>query len=279
MNLNSFKQLLKKNKVVDTVTRIIAYPMFLVQYMKSDWDAKKRKSGYRDEELLWLKDYEGTHKGERCFIVATGPSLTMEDLDAIKNEYSFGMNSVIKAFNKTKWRPDFYMIQDEYVYDKMESDLQTISNQENFEITVGGVISDKYASAVKYKKFSLHYLDHKMFHRKGIGKFKFSDDCYSVIYDAYTVTFSVLQMACYMGFKDIYLIGCDCNYNQPKSHFADYGHHDPKASVMGDKMICGHYEFKKFADSIGVNIVNCTRLGMLEVYPRAKLEEILEENK
>lgn len=278
MNLNEIKLSLKKNKTVDAVTRIMAYPMFAVQYKISEHNAKKRKSGYSDAELLWIKELKGAHEGERCFVVATGPSLTMEDLESIKNEYSFGMNSVIKAFDKTNWRPNFYMIQDEYVYNKIESELQIISNQEGFDIVVGGVIPDKCLSAARYKRFSLHYLDHKMFHKNGYGKFKFSKDCYNVIYDAYSVTFSILQMACYMGFKEIYLLGCDCNYNQPKSHFIEYGHHDPKASIMGDKMILAHAEFKKFADNIGVKVYNCTRGGMLEVYPRIKLEDVLGKN-
>lgn len=42
-------------------------------------------------------------------------------------------------------------------------------------------------------------------------------------------------------------------------------------------MIAGHYEFKKFADSLGIKIVNCTRGGMLEVYPRMNLEDVLKE--
>lgn len=278
VNLNNFKQLLKRNKAIDTISRVISYPVFLAQYKKSDCDVKKRESGYRDAELIWMKDIQNSHRGERCFIVATGPSLSIEDLEKIKNEYSFGMNSVIKAFDKTQWRPDFYMIQDEYVYDKIESELQEIVKKEKFTIAVGGLVHHKYPSARTYKKFSLHYLDHKMFHKKGFGKFKFSNDCYSVIYDAYTVTFSVLQMACYMGFKEIYLLGCDCNYNLPKSHFIDYGHHDPKAAIMGDKMICGHYEFNKFAESIGVRVINCTRGGMLEAYPRMNLEDVLKGN-
>lgn len=276
MKINTFKQLLKKNNTIDMITRIIAYPAFFYQYKISDRLVLKRKEGYQDNRYLWMKKLHNSHKGERCFIVATGPSLLMKDLEKIKNEYSFSMNSIIKAFPKTEWRPNFYMIQDEYVYDKLEYELQEISKNKEFIIAAGGIIPQKYISAQQYKEYALHYLNHKMFHRKGFGEFKFSDDCYSVIYDGYTVTFSVLQMACYMGFKEIYLLGCDCNYNLPKSHFIDYGHHDPKATIMGDKMICGHYEFKKFADSRGIKVINCTRGGMLEVYPRMALETVLE---
>lgn len=277
MNINEFKQLLKKNSYVDVASRIVCFPMFAFDEFKSDAASKKRANGYKDSRYIWMKKYKNAAKKRRCFIVATGPSLTMEDLELIQSEYSFGMNSVIKAFDKTNWRPSFYMIQDEYVYDKLESDLKSYIDSHAFPIAVGGIISQRYESAKECLPYELNYLDHKMYHRKGFGKFKFSEDSYNVIYDAYTVNFSVLQMAVYMGFKEIYLLGCDCNYNLPKSHFVDYGHTDPKAAIMGNKMIAGHYEFKKFADSVGVKVINCTRGGMLEAYPRMMLEDVLRE--
>lgn len=278
MKLNAFKQLLKKNKVIDIAARIVAYPAFRIQYIKSDREVKERKYGGENPKYEWIKTLENKYQGERCFVVATGPSLTIDDLDLIKNEYGFGMNSCILAFNKTSWRPNFYAIQDEYVYEKLERELNNISGEDLKEIWVSENVASKISLSKRFKIFSLHYLDHKMFHPKGFGEFKFSNDCYSCIYDGYTITFSIMQLACYMGFKEIYLLGCDCDYNQKKGHFVEYGHKDPKSAIMGDKMIQGHYEFKKFADSIGVKVINCTRGGMLEVYPRMSLENVMKED-
>lgn len=275
MNLNRFKQLMKKNKQIDSVSRIIAYPMFLGQYKKSDMEAEKRHKGYDDPRYHWIKQLHNKFEGERCFVIATGPSLTMEDLNLIKSEYSFGMNSCVLAFDKTEWRPNFYAIQDEYVYEKLEECLVNADENDLKEVWVSENVASKFKLPERFEIFPLHYLDHKMFHLSGYGKYKFSEDCYSCIYDAYTITFSIMQFVCYMGFKEIYLLGCDCNYNQKKGHFIEYGHKDPKASIMGDKMIQGHYEFKKFADSIGVQVFNCTRGGMLEAYPRKELEEVV----
>lgn len=277
MKLQNLKQVLKKNKTIDAITRIIAYPLFLKQYKKSDQEAKERAEGKIDSRYLWIKEMHNKYAGKRCFVVATGPSLTMRDLNLIKAEYSFGMNSCVLALNKTEWRPDFYAIQDEYVYEKLENTILKTNEEDLKEIWVSENIAGKYEMPERFKIFPLHYLDHKMFHMTGYGKLEFSDDCYEKICDGYTITFSILQMACYLGFKEIYLLGCDCNYNQKKGHFIEYGHTDPKAAIMGDKMIAGHYEFKKFADSLGIKIVNCTRGGMLEVYPRMNLEDVLKE--
>lgn len=84
---------------------------------------KKRKNGFIDEQFAKIKSLEGIHRNERCFIVATGPSLTMEDLQLIKDEVTFGMNSITRIFDKTDWRPTYYGIQDRQVYEKMERSI------------------------------------------------------------------------------------------------------------------------------------------------------------
>ena len=274
--MNICAQKLKKNKVVDAVSRIAFGPLFWLRFLKSEKDAKARKNGKVFPQYSWINGLKNKYEGNRCFVVATGPSLTIKDLELIKSEISFGMNSCVLSFDKTTWRPDFYAIQDEYVYKKLEQALIDVSEIELPETWIGDNLAKKFHVSTHFKAFPLHYLDHKMYHCKGYGIFKFSDDCYTCVYDAYSIIFSILQMACYMGFKEVYLLGCDCNYNQEKTHFIEYDYKDPKAAIMGDKLIQAHYRFKQFADSLGVKIINCTRGGKLEVYPRMTLEEVLK---
>ena len=44
---------------------------------------------------------------------------------------------------------------------------------------------------------------------------------------------------------------------------------------MGDKLLAGHAAFRQFAEARGVRVLNCTRGGMLEVYPRVPLEQLI----
>lgn len=274
------KMSLKKNKAIDAMLRIVSYPVFKFHYIQAEKLMQERsRSQTIDERYAWIRSLKDVHKGQRCFIVATGPSLTLDDLNLIKGEHCFGMNSDVLLFDKTDWRPEYYGIQDEYVYNKLEKEILNRLDGSSISVFVSDNIKEKFQTPVSFKPFFLNCLDHKMFHRNGYGTFKYSTDCYAGIYDAYSITFSIMQLACYMGFQKIYLLGCDCNYNQKKGHFMDYGLKDPKANIMGDKMICGHYEFNKFAQSIGVEVYNCTRGGMLEVYPRKALEEVMAEEK
>ena len=279
MILFKLKQAIKRNAFLDSISRILLSAKFDHQYKLTDQAAEQRLNGYEDSRYKWIKDLKDTHLGERCFVVATGPSLKMSDLELIKDEFCFGMNSTLLCFDKTNWRPSFYMIQDENVYEKLQNEISYANEKLSFPIVVNDVIAQKYQNARLYKRFPYHFLDHKKYHKNGFGEFKFSDDCYKIVYDGYSVIFSILQFACYMGFKEIYLLGCDCNYNQKKTHFVDYGFRDPKAAIAGDRILIAHSEFKKFADSIGVMVINCTRGGMLEVYQRMKLEEVMEERK
>ncbi len=271
-----------KQKIKDSswgnMARQMAIPYFWIQNKCSDISTFLRgKDIVVDNESLYLKKWKNSHVGESCFIVATGPSLTMNDLDLLADSgiYSFGMNSCALCLDKTKWIPSLLGVQDEYVYKKIETVLIEESNGKlKDKIWVSDNVSTLCPSSKQFLIFKLHYLDHKYNPRK-MGELKFSENCYNVIYDGYSIIFSILQLAIYMGFKAIYLLGTDCNYNQPKQHFIDNGTIDPNRDILGNKLIYTHSKFKEFADKHGVKVVNCTRGGMLEVYPRMRLENVL----
>ena len=76
-----------------------------------------------------IKHFKNAHKGERCFIVCNGPSLTAQDLDKISREYSFGSNRIYNMFPYTKWRPTYYCEADPYVSKVIDKkDMDSILN-------------------------------------------------------------------------------------------------------------------------------------------------------
>ena len=48
-----------------------------------------RHLGIPDKKYNRLKQFRNLHKDNRCFIIATGPSLTYEDLEKLKNEVNY----------------------------------------------------------------------------------------------------------------------------------------------------------------------------------------------
>ncbi len=227
---------------------------------------------FKNNSYSKLKQYKNIHNGKRCFIIATGPSLTISDLELLKNEYTFSMNSIILSFNETKWRPTYYGIQDADVYRKLEKDIQNCNLKDIF---VGSSITDKFKIDSRYIKYPLDLMDHCVEFEK--FDTKFSDDCYLRVYDGYSITYSLIQIAAYMGFKEIYLLGVDCNYDTSKTHFKEHGVGVTHKESVKKRMTVAYEVAKKYCEGKDLKIFNATRGGMLEVFERVNLEDIVSK--
>lgn len=226
------------------------------------------KVKYDYSKLLQFKDI---HNGKRCFIVGTGPSLTMDDLELIKNEYSFSMNSIPLSYEDTTWRPTYYAIQDKFAYDK----LKAIIRESNMPYVFNG-ISVKWMTPImdiENIPFPLNILDHGKAIPNHITKF--SKDAYKVVYAGHSITYSAIQIAVYMGFKEIILLGVDCDYSKDVNHIKEYTVQDDKNAAY---LMRESYKIaRKYADEHGIKILNATRNAKLDVFETVTLEEILED--
>ena len=241
-------------------------------------DANRRRCGYEDSRFMPMRELKGRYVGKRCFITCTGPSLTISDLEKLESEYVFGMNSICMIHDKTKWKPDFFGIQDLNVYDKVKDCLLNTDN---------GMVFAPYDFRTlrntpdKWVYFHISGSYH-LYDRKYKNKFWtfFSDDCYVTVYDGFSITYSLIQIAIYMGFDEIYLIGADCNYLGNSQHFIEHGNFTSAkdADTAGDRNIVSYLKAKEYADSHNIKIINTTRGGMLEVFPRKSIEDVLAHN-
>lgn len=277
--LLDIKEKIKANKTVESFARRIAFPYFWIVNKKDSLViALRRKGIIYQTKFNFLRKLKDSHKGERCFIVATGPSLTFDDLHAIKDEFSFGMNSCALALDKTDWTPSLYGIQDEYVYLKIKD---VLNNEAKMRLKDRIIVADTMVrlcpEMARFHQFPHTFMDHKYDHKK-TGTIRFSEDCDNIVYDGYSILFSLMQLAVYMGFNEIYLLGCDCTYQGNKKNFIEHGAIDPNFDIAGLRLIYIHSLFKDFANKHGVKVFNCTRGGMLEEYPRKTLEEVLRSN-
>ena len=93
---------------------------------------KKRMKGMEDKKYSRLFQFKDIHKDKRCFVICTGPSLTVDDVHKLKDEYTFGMNSIVKLFSKTEWRPTYYVISDALVYKYLKDDVNFKEQKNKF---------------------------------------------------------------------------------------------------------------------------------------------------
>lgn len=236
-----------------------------------------RREIWEDKQFSKIKKVKDSHRGERCFIICTGPSLTVEDVMLLRDEFTIGMNSICKLFSQTDWRPSMYGIQDILVYDRLEEDLKSLGPETT--CFIGHNIAKKRAIDEKWIEYPLNTAYHD-YDKTVLDKYyaSFSDDCYQVVYNGYSITYSLLQIAVYMGFKEIYILGADNNYSSAgKHHFMEHGHFASDADKATYRLNAAYQCAKKYADAHGVSVFNVTRGGMLEVFPRKKLEDVLME--
>lgn len=219
-----------------------------------------------------LKQYKDIHKGERCFIIGNGPSLKVQDLEEINNEYSMASNRIFAIYNETSFRPTYYFAQDQSVIQKNIDEIKDLGGIKFIRSMGEKRYSD--SSFIKFFINNFNYYSQK--------PPKFGTDI-TKFYDGYTVTYSMIQFAAYMGFNEIYLIGVDANYSISNGHIDSNSYFDK--NVFDKDKIGGlpdiAYNFmayqvaKDYADANNIKIYNATRGGMLEVFPRVDLDEVL----
>lgn len=237
---------------------------------------RMKRSIVPDSRYDRLRLLKNAHTNERCFIICTGPSLTVEDVLLLRGEFTIGMNSICKLFSQTDWRPSVYGIQDLHVYDRLENELKELDS--NTLCFAGDNVAAKRRMDKKWIPFPLYTAYHD-FDKTVLNKYyaRFSEDCRKVVYNGYSITYSLLQIAVYMGFKEIYILGADNNYSSSgKQHFMEHGHFASDADKATFRLNAAYQCAKEYADAHGVYICNVTRGGMLELFPRKKLEEVLD---
>lgn len=239
-------------------------------------NAKARANGRIDEKYIALKELKDSHKGQRCFIIATGPSLTIEDLEKLKGETTFAMNSIKRLYEQTSWRATYYGIQDRDVYEAMEDVINSTKGEEQM-VFVSDIL-ERYFNIPK--EFTLFPYDGEYHLYNGellVPNAKFSDDIYSIVYDGYSITYSLIQIAIYMGFSEIYLLGCDCSWGKDKkNHIVESGFFDKRCFSNPVRQRVAYQCAKDYADSHNIKIYNATRGGELETFERVNLDEVLE---
>ncbi len=234
-----------------------------------------------------LRELRRQYAGKaRCFIIGNGPSLNRTDLTKLCDEVTFGVNGLFLKFEEMGFTPTFYVVEDHLVAEDRAQQINAIKGP------------------LKLFPFNLAYCldegpDTLFFNhrpRPNPAGFEFSTDASRITYTGCTVTFTCMQLAFYLGFPEIYLVGVDASYEIPKAverhdhygvavldmqgddpnHFhpdyfgKGYRWHDPQV----DKMVAAYEEARRVTEARGVRIRNATIGGKLEVFERVDYESL-----
>jgi hypothetical protein len=159
------------------------------------------------ESMRRLSRYRDVHRGQRCFIVGNGPSLKRTDLSLIAGEKSFGTNRIYLAFDELVFRPSYYVCSNELVVEQCAADIAKLS-------------MPKFIGW--HNRELLEFTDDLTFlwTRCGLRSWFFTD-LTEGCWEGSTVTMVCIQLAYYMGFSEVVLVGVDHSYEyQGRPHEA-----------------------------------------------------------
>jgi hypothetical protein len=141
---------------------------------------------------------------KRCFIVATGPSLAEKDLSFLKDEFVISLNLCPLTLDMFNITPQINVVADKMQYLKYKEVFEKLTFKKN-------VLKVIIASACE--TFPEDLIDKKTFFfpkklQQKIPTFS-KDPIMSGFSRGKTVAFDAIQLAFFMGFKEVYLLGMD----------------------------------------------------------------------
>ncbi len=238
------------------------------------------------QEVRRLQSLHNKYQGQRIFIMGNGPSLNETPLEKLANEYTFGVNRIYLLFDRISWQPTFYTALDWRVTPDTAHEIVALRDMIFF-------FPQRFWGLLRTGE------DVYWYYSKTCA---FSHDASTGVCGTGSVTGTAIQLAYYMGFDPIYLIGVDASYKvhetvQQEGQDAfgtgvklylqstkddDPNHFDPRYFGSGSRwhdpnvaaMIEGFQHCRHTIESQGRRIYNATVGGKLEVFERVDIHSL-----
>lgn len=209
----------------------------------------------------------------KAFIIGNGKSLTIEQLDAIKERPSYACNRINLSYEKTDWRPTVYVHPE-----TLAPDIPYI--QENIDLGITCWIGEHYIDKVTPSD-KTHFIKDCHHHLWNFDnpdlplEWHFPQPCSF----GGSVNWA-MQRAVMDGWDELVLVGCDLEYKDRKpSHFDpryEHGGEQP-AWFAARNALWGHIQGLNYIrrKKLPVKVWNATIGGNLEIWERAELKDVL----
>jgi hypothetical protein len=230
------------------------------------------ESGRADRDSI--RKYRNIYAGRRCVIIGNGPSLRQTNMDLLRDEITFGLNRIYLMFDQLGFTPTFHAVINRLVVEQCADDLRQIrvplfTCKQNRDL-LGGMPNAIFLTELQGPRFV--------------------SDAAQGFWAGGTVTYLAMQLAYYMGFSKVVLVGVDHRFavsgppNQVvESKGPDDSHFDPNYFGKGFKWQLPDYEASEMAYTLardhyqrhGRQIVDATVDGALTIFPKMSLDKAL----
>lgn len=250
-----------------------------------------------------LKDI---HYGERCFILGNGPSLKTENLDLLRGETIFTVNQITRLPDYNKLHPQYHFWVDGNFFNidlnKPEDvELLNIMFNTGTEETICFFPLERESFCKKHKldkKLNLCYFAAKP--RLTLYEdFDLPIDFTKYLPGFGTVVQYSICMAIYMGFSEIYLLGCDntgimvtiksaLKENDKNDYAYTVSENEKKRmenllnrnsieqyAIDYAQTLTAYRILYEYCGKRGIKLVNCSSSTVIDSIPRKSLKQVI----
>ena len=222
-----------------------------------------------------LTAFKDLHRGARCVIVCNGPSLNSMDLSFLRNEIVFGLNKIYLGLPKFGFYPDYLVAVNHKVIAQSANAYRKMNTIK--------FISDACADLLPADALTYHI------RTEGLPE-RFYRDITQGVRGGHTVTHAALQIAYYMGFQEVIIIGMDHRFpssGTPNAelymHGADPNHFSPDyfrdqnwdAPNLVESEVSYAVSEQIFAAE-GRRIIDATVNGACPIFPKADYRALFD---
>ncbi|WP_323019465.1 hypothetical protein [Pararhodobacter sp.] len=233
------------------------------------------------KEIRGNRNYQGIHKDQRCFILGTGPSLagiSPEEVSSLKEEFTFAVNSFYRVENFSSLAPTYYVLADNSYWGKLSFTYSAILRKYSQSPPI-------FITDVRAKNYVPGEARRLLVYAKNYPVDRMRSNLSGNLSITMNVVGLALISAIYMGFREIYLLGCDYNLFASRSNMHSYDDSDEVAMLRSYNLAfylkeyhittTFHYLIARLAAENGIRIVNATNGSLLDAYPHRDLQSIL----
>ena len=305
INLFWFLQRMVNNKVVAAADCfVVDVKSTMVETYLENWGIVKSNEVYccskldcvinapfsEDDDLRANSVLRERHKGERCFICASGPSFKEQDISLAVNDITIALNFSFYHVGFITKPPDYYVFS-HMSYSDIETHIDIMRKQER--ALCGTDIFYSYGqygyhNAQEIIKLHNFFSHNKVYYIRYAGAFKknmnLEIDLVKAIPVNRNTAISALMIALYMGCKEIYLLGCETDMlHHDKGRYAHfYSQDESRCEFCYGEILEFTYnnwiafkEIKRYAEVHGVKIYNATPHSKLDIFERVSYEDIV----
>ncbi len=222
-----------------------------------------------------LEAYRNAYQGQRCFILGNGPSLRQTDLSKLHTEFTFGLNRIYLLFPELGFPTSCLVSVNELVLEQCAAEINALPIPKFLTWRARRWFPDGPQT---------YFLDTDF-----TGPENFNGSATGRLFEGYTVTYVALQLAFYMGFEEVILVGVDHNFvtrgpaNQTVvSEGDDPNHFAPNYFGKGFRWQLPDLEGSERAyrlahqayEAAGRRVLDATIGGKLTIFPKVDYESL-----